>query len=179
VLAVCSVTAVVLLSVLAEFDVRDAADVLLLGRAEHVSTLTGRTELWPELLPYARERLFRGHGYGSFWTADRIEEVSGTVFWGLSSAHSVYLDAVLGVGLVGAGALGLAVLTGLVRAARRYRASEDAGHAFFFALLVYGVLDGCAESAFLSPSFITFVAGCGMAEMAFFHAGPQEERLSS
>jgi hypothetical protein len=37
-----------------------------------------------------------------------------------------------------------------------------------FALLVYGLLEGIAESDFLTPSFVTFVAGCGVAHLAFF-----------
>jgi hypothetical protein len=37
-----------------------------------------------------------------------------------------------------------------------------------FALLVYGLLDGVAESDFLTPSFVTFIAGCGVAHLAYF-----------
>jgi O-antigen ligase len=157
-----------LLAVMAEVDFKEGAGVLLLGRVEHVGTLTGRTELWPELMPFVEDRLIRGHGYGAFWSADRVEEVSSTVFWGLSSAHSVYLDAVLGFGLVGAGVLALIVLAGLVRAGRLYRATCDLGYALMFALLVYGLLDGIAESDFLAPSFVPFIAGCGLAHLAYF-----------
>ena len=164
-----------LLAVLAEVDFKEAGGVLLLGRAEHVGTLTGRTELWPELLPYAKKRLLLGHGYGAFWSADRVEEVSSIVFWGLSSAHSAYLDAVLGFGLVGTGILALVVLAGLVRAGKLYRATGDAGYALMFALLIYGLLDGIAESDFLAPSFVPFITGCGLAHLAYFRPCRGEE----
>jgi exopolysaccharide production protein ExoQ len=143
-------------------------DVVLLGRTEHAGTLTGRTELWQELLPYAGRRLLVGHGWGSFWSPQRIEEISETVYWDLSSAHSVYLEAVLGIGLVGAGTLALVVCAGLSRAGRLYRQAGGAGAAFAFALLIFGLVDGLAESGFLAPSLETFIAGCGLAQLGFF-----------
>lgn len=153
-----------------------ATNTLLLGRTEHAGTLTGRTELWEELGFYAEARPAIGYGYGSFWTPRHIEDVSETVFWGLDSAHSVYLEATLSVGLIGAGLLAAAVLAGIARGAGEYRATGDPGGALVFALLVYGLVDGVAESNFLLPSFITFVAGYGLCRLAFFSqnddAGP-------
>jgi O-antigen ligase len=161
--------ALALTGLLAGLDVGEEALALLsLGRAEHVGTLTGRTELWPELLPYIQKRPLLGYGYGAFWDEAHIEDVSSTVYWGLSSAHSVYVDAVLGLGLVGGAALALAALAGLARSAIRYRAAGGAGQAFAFALLLYGLIDGVAESDFIAPSFATFLAGCGLCRLAFF-----------
>jgi O-antigen ligase len=159
----------VLLAALARTDPAEGPlDFLLLGRAEHVGTLTGRTELWEELIPYAQERLLLGYGYGSFWSVDRIDEISNTVYWGLSSSHSVYLETLLGVGVVGLSLIGLTVLTGLWRAGRLYRAGGSAGHALAFCLLVYGLIGGLAESDFIAPSFVGFLAACGLAHLGFF-----------
>jgi O-antigen ligase len=165
------VCGLMLASVLAGSDPGSLVNVLLLGRMEHAGTLTGRTELWEELLPFAQQRLLLGHGYGSFWDPQRIEAVSETVYWSLSSAHSVYLEAVLGIGVVGAGALAVVVLAGLWRAARTCRAVGGAGYALVFALLVIGLVGGIAESDFLMPSFETLVAGCGLAQLGFFEGG--------
>jgi O-antigen ligase len=148
------------------------ADVLLLGRAEHAGTLTGRTELWAELLPYALERPLLGHGYGSFWNADRIDTFATTLYWSLSSAHSVYLETFLSVGLIGAGLLAVVGVGGLWRAAWAYRRIGGPGHALVFALFIYGAAEGVAESDFIGPSFVAFVTGCGLAQLAFFR--PEE-----
>jgi len=149
----------------------DLPGIMSLGRQENVGTLTGRTELWNELISYAQARPLAGYGYGSFWTPEHVSDVSSTVYWGTSSAHSVYLETVLRVGLVGAGLLVLVVAIGVCRAAVQYRKTGDAGDGFLFALLVYGVVSGVAESGFVAPSFLTLVAGCGLVQLAFFREG--------
>ena len=52
----------------------DFRELLLLGRAEDAETLSGRSLIWPEVLSFAKERLWFGYGYESFWTAGRIDE---------------------------------------------------------------------------------------------------------
>jgi O-antigen ligase len=163
--------------------VKELPGIVLLGRAEHIGTLTGRTELWEELLDYAKEKPLLGYGYGSFWNYDHIDAISKTLFWDLSSAHSVYLEMVLGVGLIGVLALVLTAVTGLGRAVRQYWATRDGGDALVLALLAYGVVDGLSESDYILPSFMTFIAGCGVCRLAFFarepEVGNQESGISS
>jgi O-antigen ligase len=164
-----SASVAALLAVLVGSNVVErSADVLLLGRAEHAGTLTGRTELWEELLPYVQDRPVLGHGYGSFWNEGNVEALSTTLYWGLSSAHSAYLDAVLSVGLVGAAAAASVAAVGMARAARAYRASCAAGPGMLLGLLVFGAVSGVAESDFFMPSFEAFLAGCGLCRLAFF-----------
>jgi O-antigen ligase len=164
----------VLAALLSGIDaIEELPRILLLGRAEHVTTLTGRTELWEELLYYVGERPLLGYGYGSFWSVDHIDYLSTTLYWDLSSAHSVYLEMTLGVGLIGGLALVLMAAVGVWRAARQYRLTSDGGDALVFALLVYGVFDGIAESGFTAPSFMTVVAGYGLCQLAFFAREPE------
>jgi O-antigen ligase len=164
--------AAAMVALVSGFDVvEDLPDILLLGRAEHVGTLTGRTELWEELLPYVEERPLLGYGYGCFWNADHIDAVSKALYWDLSSAHSAYLEMVLGVGLVGGVMVVLLFATALWKAGRRYWETSGSGDAFVFALTVYGVVDGISESDFTAPAFMTFVAGCGLCRLAFFAEG--------
>ncbi len=63
----------------------------ILGRSE---TLTGRTDIWNSLLPYAKKHMIFGYGYGGFWTTYLREQIA-------SNAHNGYLDTILTMGLIG------------------------------------------------------------------------------
>ncbi len=143
---------------------------VLMGRQDEVFSLSGRMPLWAELMPYLRDNLMLGHGYDSFWTPKNVQNLSFIFDWTIPDAHSAYLDMMLGVGLVGA-VLGLLVLAGGIReSAVRYKATGSVGYEFIFSLLVYGVLASLLESGFvLMTSFVSFVAACGLAHMAFYH----------
>jgi O-antigen ligase len=161
--------AAALVAVLGGVDlVEEVPRLLTLGRSQDITTLTGRTELWEELIPYAEQKPLLGYGYGSFWNADHIDEFSKSLYWDLSSAHSVYLEMVLGVGLFGLALLVSMLAAGVRRAAGQYRLSRAWGDAFVLAILVYGVVDGFSESDFMSASFYTLVASCGLYRLAFF-----------
>lgn len=57
-------------------------------------TLTGRTQIWATLVPYANKRMFLGYGQGGFWTTSMRELTS-------SHGHNGYLDTILDLGIVG------------------------------------------------------------------------------
>jgi len=57
-------------------------------------TLTGRSEIWAILIPYAMQKPIWGHGFGGFWT-EEIQSITST------HAHNGYLDVVLNVGFFG------------------------------------------------------------------------------
>lgn len=63
----------------------------LLNRNE---TLTGRTDIWSALIPYAKKNILLGHGFGGFWTTSLRNEIG-------SHAHNGYLNTILDLGLVG------------------------------------------------------------------------------
>jgi O-antigen ligase len=169
VVAVWSVGVVLLAALLLGLGVEDRlTDVILLGRAEHIGTFSGRTELWEELLTYVQARPLIGYGYSSFWTLQHIEDVSSSQFWGISEAHSVYLEAVLNVGLVGAGLLGVMVVCSFFQAVWSYRRDADPGIALTLMLLVFGMISGLTEADFLMTGNATFMTGCGVGYLAFF-----------
>jgi O-antigen ligase len=147
------------------------AEVILLGRAEHLTSLNGRIPLWTELLAYIGKRPLVGHGYGSFWTGAHIADVSEISQWTSHVAHSLYFDAVLGIGIIGLVLLLLAGVLGGCRLAKRYLATGDGGYGFLFGLLVFGAVSGLLESGFLQPTLVPLVAACGLAHVAFC---PQE-----
>jgi exopolysaccharide production protein ExoQ len=73
-----------------------------LGRG---TTLTGRTDLWAELLKLHTNPIF-GTGFESFWLGDRVERLGEIFRWHPNEAHNGYLDIYLTLGLIGLFILG-------------------------------------------------------------------------
>lgn len=78
-----------LLPLSGKIPVKNLAQIF--GRGE---TLTGRTEIWNSLLPYAQKHFILGYGYGGFWTTSLRIRIA-------SHAHNGYLDTILNLGIVG------------------------------------------------------------------------------
>jgi exopolysaccharide production protein ExoQ len=87
----------------------------LLGRD---STLTGRTDLWKQLLGIGTNPIL-GVGFESFWLGPWIEQLREGRSWVPNEAHNGYLETYLNLGLVG-----LVVLIGLITAVFRKICSE-------------------------------------------------------
>jgi O-antigen ligase len=154
-------------SLLGQFAQNRAVALVMLGREEQSAELTGRLPIWTELAGYARQRPWTGYGYESFWTPDRIDDISGEVEWPLREGHNQYLDAVLAVGLVGAAAILACVLVAAGRAARLLRETGDCGYAMILGLLVYGLFSAALESGKMGAGFESLLIGCGTAQLAF------------
>ena len=121
-------------------DLNVAAFTSALGRDE---TLTGRTDVWAELLPVVLSRPFFGFGFGSFWTTARSE------FYRISSGHNGYLDTILELGIVGMGFY----TAWLIACARRLHAAlaehyewASLGLCFLLMALVYNVAESALNS---------------------------------
>jgi O-antigen ligase len=63
-------------------------------------TLTGRTELWSDVLDMDTNPLI-GTGYESFWLGDRLEKIWETNWWQPNQAHNGYLETYLNLGWIG------------------------------------------------------------------------------
>jgi O-antigen ligase len=70
----------------------------LLGRD---STLSGRTEEWAVLTPYALRHLWLGYGYQAFWTDQDSLHAMRAIGAAIHGADSGYMDTMLQFGLVG------------------------------------------------------------------------------
>lgn len=66
---------------------------------------TGRVQIWTALLHYARDHLWLGSGYGSFWNAGEPHALAfytrGWVLNAIASGHSGFLDILVQTGLPG------------------------------------------------------------------------------
>lgn len=121
------------------------------------TTLTGRTEVWDIVLPFAVNPWF-GAGYENFWIGSRLYAIETTIGAGINQAHNGYIEIYLNIGWVGLALLGFLILTGLANIMRDLRREPDIGGlklSFFLICLVYNF----TEAAFkiLSPVWITFL----------------------
>lgn len=124
----------------------------LLAPFSREDALTGRVQIWPVLLAYARDNGWRGAGYGSFWNIGEASPVYHyTLGWvsSLASGHNGYLDLLVQIGVPG---LALVVLAVVVMPAWRFiteRGLDRARGALLFSLFAFIVLHNGTESTLL------------------------------
>jgi oligosaccharide repeat unit polymerase len=137
---------------------------LSMGRTDNeIDSFTGRVPLWQVLVnDYVPDNAMLGYGYGAFWSADRIAEISKSQNWATTHAHSTYIDLVLNVGCVGA-ALCLAIMVlALSASLRREVASPGSGMGFVAMLIVFGLASGVLETYIGHTWFLTFFGITGV-----------------
>jgi O-antigen ligase len=78
------------------FGIKDIAYEIL-GKDK---TLTGRSELWSDVLALAENPLF-GTGYDSFWLGERLEIMWGKYWWKPTGSHNGYIESYLNLGIIG------------------------------------------------------------------------------
>lgn len=122
------------------------------------SSLSGRAELWTELKAYMANRPIEGYGYKSFWTDERIVEEASAAL----SAHSLYIDLMLNVGLVGAALHVSAMLVAMVAALRLERQRQRCGYGFLGLLVAYLAVSGLTESTLGSTHILPFFMTAGI-----------------
>ena len=104
------------------------------------STLTGRTEVWDDVLPARQERPLLGYGLGSFWTDARRK------FYDIPTSHNGYLDILLELGEVGLPLYAVWLLASALRLRRALPQDYEWAN-FAICLLVMGLVYNISESA--------------------------------
>jgi O-antigen ligase len=117
---------------------------------------------------YAKERLWLGYGYESFWTSPRIEAISSALGWGLREAHNAYLELLLWLGVVGLVLMSLVVAAGVAATIRGYRATRDPAYTLPLGLTVFGLFNAGLESGMVVITLVPFVLGCCFMRLALF-----------
>jgi len=148
----------------------------LLGRTEKADTLSGRIPLWDELLHYAADRPLHGYGYDAFWTPGNMEDILETQEWTMTSAHNVFLEVTLQIGLVGLSLALVAAFVAVRSSKRCFMATENTGYQFVYGLLIYALLNGLLEAHFVRPKFPTALVLMGLASVILFR--PTEKELA-
>jgi exopolysaccharide production protein ExoQ len=80
-------------------------------------TLTGRTQIWADVMNSISKRPLLGYGYGAFWAglSGESTHIVLALKWNIPNAHDGYLDIWLSLGALGLAAFGV----GLAQALRR------------------------------------------------------------
>jgi exopolysaccharide production protein ExoQ len=112
------------------------------GRNE---SLTGRTDVWRQLVPVAMQQPILGYGFGGFWTTNtrKVFDISG--------AHNGYLDVIMELGFVGLVLYAIFLLSNIRKAQRVLTQDFDWG-ALWICYLVMGLLSNITESSLSSFS---------------------------
>lgn len=136
-----------------------------------------RVPIWQESLSYLTDRPLTGYGYQTFWTEQRIDEISSSQHWGVGEAHSSYVTVLLELGLVGFTLFVLVLLGALFGTIARYRATRDLGYALLAALLVFSMLHGILESGSVLATHQSFILMIAVSHLAFIRPGndPRQE----
>jgi O-antigen ligase len=130
---------------------QELLNVALMGRSEDAGSFTGRVPLWLEMWKDGAGHRLQGFGYGAYWTADRNYELAQAVGWYASHSHSVYMELLIDLGVVGLLlALAVAVLS-IAQYSQRLAATGRFEYRFFGALFVCALANGFFEVNFIWP----------------------------
>jgi O-antigen ligase len=121
------------------------------------TTLTGRTELWADLLRI-NEHPWLGTGFESFFLGDRAIYLWDKYWWHPNEAHNGYLEVYLNLGWVGVSLMVLVLVSGYRNAVAAYRTDSELG-ALRLAVLVASLLYSLTEAPFkvMNPMWIAFL----------------------
>jgi O-antigen ligase len=127
-----------------------ASLTVLLGGKDEVAealgrnpTLTGRTEIWSDLIQMARDPI-GGTGFETFWLAPRVEEFY-RIYGGISrtiEAHNGYIEVYLNLGVIGVGLVALIIVHGYYKTVTAFRGDSGVAAllvAYVVALAAYNI----------------------------------------
>ena len=118
-------------------------------------TLTGRTNLWKEVIKLVENPLI-GTGYESFWLGDRLKKLWEVHWWRPNQAHNGYLDIYLNLGLIGLLLLIGVILSAFKKLLKSLVLNFDYAR-FRIIFLIIALLYNFTESSFKGFSLIWFV----------------------
>jgi O-antigen ligase len=104
------------------------------------TTLTGRTEIWADVIPAWEKQPVLGYGFGSFWTDARRK------LYRIPSSHNGYLDILLELGEVGL-AIYFVWLLSCARKLHRAFARDYDWASIALCFLLMGLIYNISESA--------------------------------
>jgi O-antigen ligase len=122
---------------------------LLVAKMGRDITLTGRTEIWTDVLKLASKSSLMGVGFGGFWIG-RLANIPWTeqMSWTLAQAHNGYFDIYLQLGWVGI-ALLLGVIVGSARQIAQSLTVDFEYGRFRMAVFLMVMFVNITESTFL------------------------------
>ncbi len=152
-----------------------ALKALLLGRegtsgtGTDTATLTGRIPVWSECLSYIVKHPFLGYGFDCFWTPQRVIDITSAISesTAVGWAFNSYIDLVLGVGVVGAGAYVLILGLAIKRSISLVKTSRNPDYAFVCSMLIFYSIVMLTEGIASAPSMTQFTIFALLAQLGF------------
>jgi len=120
-------------------------------------TLTGRTEIWHDVLELAPNP-YIGAGFESFWLGKRLEIIWSRHWWHPNEAHNGYLEVFLNLGWCGVALLALLMWSGYRNALKQLRRDPEIGSiamAYFFMATIYSLTE--AGFRMMDPIWVLFL----------------------
>ena len=138
-------------------------------------TLTGRVELWADILAIKNSELI-GSGYQSFWLSSEIDKLWAVYSFKPNQAHNGYIETYVNLGIIGLVTLMFFLLSAAVRLRKRMLNREPVA-VLYFALLVFVLFYNWSEAMFsnLTPAWYFTL----LAAMTYQHAPEQAPARAS
>ena len=118
-------------------------------------SLTGRIELWPDLIQLVANPLL-GTGFDSFWLGERLHKLWNIYWWHPNVAHNGFLETYINLGLIGVFLLVIVIVTTFMKCKNSMESDNIFGK-FGLSLLMVTILYNMTESAFNRLSIIWFI----------------------
>jgi len=134
-----------------------SAFALIVESVGRKTNLTGRTDLWADVLVLDRHPWF-GAGFESFFLGQRLEVLWAKYWWHPNEAHNGFLETYLTLGIVGLCLLAILMITGYRQAMKLYKIDPRSG-SLRLAFLVIAPIYNLTEAAFkvMNPVWILFL----------------------
>jgi O-antigen ligase len=116
------------------------------------ATLTGRTELWEQLLKLNTNSIL-GTGFESFWLGSRVVQLWSIYWWHPNESHNGYLEVYLNLGWIGIGLLAVIFVTGY-RSIVRLLSQEPEAARLCLACFLIGVAYNFTEAAIKTTGLV-------------------------
>jgi exopolysaccharide production protein ExoQ len=132
---------------------------LVLGAMGKDLTLTGRSDLWSEVLFSISERPWLGYGYDGFWHGiyGASEIILKELKWAVPHAHNGYLDIALDLGLCGLLIFSIGFLNVYLRSIERIYKSSTSEEIYPIIFLTFLFMSNLTESSFFKQGFIVIL----------------------
>lgn len=120
-------------------------------------TLTGRTEIWKNLLEVPVNPVL-GTGFESFWLGERLERLWAIPGMHINEAHNGYLEIYLNLGWIGVALMAGIMVAGYRNVVRLLRQDPEAGRlrlAYFIAGAAYNLTEAAMRT--MSLMWIAFL----------------------
>ncbi len=119
---------------------------IIAGSLGRSPTLSGRTEIWAEVIVSWQQRPLAGYGFMAVWFDPQFRQRLIGIGRNVHEAHSGYLEVLVGAGLIGALGLLSVLIVAVGAAIRRIHQSPDGWGIWMLGALVFVVIANLGET---------------------------------